>query len=408
MAGIIYWAVYPSGQADATAQQLIDGTVPSGFHSNDPQLTGGAITGSVITGLASDTSYKLSGVWDDAGVAQSNVDTTTFVTDSVAVPIDVDLQNIINVTITTPTTDVSFTQTVALQNSVDITLTTPVVEIVEGLDTVVTPTTVDVTITTPAVAVEAQEDTNVDLQNSVNIGITTPLVDVLEGIDVSVDLQNSINIGITTPATDVSDFLFVNVELQNSVWVINFTPAVEVVEFVDTNVEPATVNVTITTPAVEVQEGIDLHINLQNVVNIGITTPNTVVDQAIDYLSATEADPLEYEVLVPGVVQLEVIDEVFAWMNEHGIPNTPFPAVWRLDLPNRSTTVGGTVGWAADVLNAGGYAWYIDYDPQIGETGPSFIISPVSLAPGIYEISCVAINPQGNGIRSNIATLTVT
>ncbi len=383
----LYWAVYPSGQADATAQQLIDQTVPNGFHSTDVAPTGDTInfTGTLIGGLTAATSYKLSCVWDDA-VDTSNVDTTTFVTADVP-PVDVDVD---------------------LLNAVNITITTPLVDIDEEIDTNVTATSIDVTITTPAVEVIALLDTNVSLQNSVNIGITTPLVEVLESVDVVVDLQNSVNIGITTPATVVSEFLFVNVPLQNSVLVNITTPPVEIIEFIDVDVDPGTVNVTITTPAVEVQEGIDLYIELQNVVNIGITTPATVVEQVEDYLYATEAVPLEYQVTVPGVVELEAVSEVFAWMNEHGIPNTPFPAVWNLDLPNRTVASGGATGWSADVLNAGGYQWYIDYEPQIGETGPSFILSPVSLAPGIYEVSCVAINPQGNGIRSNIASLNVT
>ena len=75
--GTIYWAVYPSGQADPTASEIINGTVPNGFFGNDPAPTVTTVdfTGSVITGLTPNTSYKLAAVWDDT-VDQSNVDIT--------------------------------------------------------------------------------------------------------------------------------------------------------------------------------------------------------------------------------------------------------------------------------------------------------------------------------------------
>jgi len=358
----LYWAVYPAGQADPPASEIIAGTVPNGVFSQDVAPTvDDTVTGAQITGLTPGEDYKLACVWDD-GVDTSNVEITTlWTTTSPAVDTDVDLQS-----------------------------------------------SVDINITTPLVDVSVAIDTNVDLQSSVDINITTPSVEILEGVDVSVDLQNSVDINITTPATDVSFFAFTNVHLQNSIDIAITTPSVDVVEFVDTVITPTSVRVNITTPPVDVVEGLDVNVSLGNAVEINITTPATTVEQPQSYLVATEAVPLEYEITGGGIVELEAVDEVFAWMNEHNYGATPFPAVWTSDLNNRTAAAGGTVGWTVVVLNAGGYQWYIDYEPLIGETGPNLILDPITLSPGTYGVSCIAINPQGNGIRSNVATLTVT
>jgi hypothetical protein len=72
-AGTIYWAVYPSAQANPTDDELITATVDNGIHSNDPApFESGVFDGATITGLTSAASYRLAAVWSD-GVTTSNV-----------------------------------------------------------------------------------------------------------------------------------------------------------------------------------------------------------------------------------------------------------------------------------------------------------------------------------------------
>jgi len=69
----IYWAVYPSAQAEPTAADVIAASVANGVHGNEAAPTGsGEFSGTTITGLTPDTSYKLAAVWSD-GTSESNV-----------------------------------------------------------------------------------------------------------------------------------------------------------------------------------------------------------------------------------------------------------------------------------------------------------------------------------------------
>jgi hypothetical protein len=83
--GTLYWAVYPSTEPDATAGQLIAGAGITGAIYADDAL--GLVyqnpyTRLPVTGLTPATEYKVSVVWSD-GTEISNVDTTTFTTDSI-------------------------------------------------------------------------------------------------------------------------------------------------------------------------------------------------------------------------------------------------------------------------------------------------------------------------------------
>jgi hypothetical protein len=69
----IYWALYPSAQADPVAADIIAGTVTNGIHGTDTSpVSTQAFAGTAISGLAASTSYKLASVWSD-GTDNSNV-----------------------------------------------------------------------------------------------------------------------------------------------------------------------------------------------------------------------------------------------------------------------------------------------------------------------------------------------
>jgi hypothetical protein len=62
----LYWAVYPSGDTNPTAAQIIAQATSGHFYGSDTAPgTTGVFDGTAITGLTASTSYKLAVVWDD-------------------------------------------------------------------------------------------------------------------------------------------------------------------------------------------------------------------------------------------------------------------------------------------------------------------------------------------------------
>ncbi len=356
----IYWAVYPSGQADPTAAEIINETVPNGFFGNDVSPTGDTVgfQGAPITGLAPSTSYKLAGVWSDAA-NDSNVDITApFVTE----PLPVDLD--------------------------------------------VTPITEALTLSTPTVDVEVQVDTNV-VPITEAVTIAAPSVSVSVGQDVSV-VPTEETLTITTPTVDVQVLLFTNVDVLPEFLTIS-TPTVEVEIFKDTTVVPIKAPLRIATPTVDVAVGIDLDVTPITEA-LKVSTDTVSVTTEVQFLVATEAQPLEYNVTVGGDVQMTSNPDaagVLAWRNEHGglVELDPFPAVLSSQPSDTAVSAPNAAGFSVTATGAASFQWYVDDVAQLGETASTFII-PVTTV-GVYQVRCMAINASGIGISSKAATLTV-
>lgn len=239
-----------------------------------------------------------------------------------------------------------------------------------------------------------------------NFVITDAFVTPPLAVDIDVNPVTA-NLQIATPAVEVQYFLFTNI-FPVTVNLDITTPQVAVEVFEDIVVQPVTADLRLSTPPVDVEVQIDINVEPQTVF-LNITTPPVQVVISTELLIATEAAPLAFRannVVSVNFQSKEDALEVRAWRNEFDPELDPFPAVIATQPGDRAVIAPNPASFTIAAENVAGYQWYVDDQPQIGETTVTFTIQTTQI--GTYRVRCIAVNDSDIGIASREATLTVT
>ena len=289
---VIYWAVYPSAQADPSAADIKGASVSNGFHANEtaPTSSGTFTSGSAITGLTASTSYKLAAVWSD-GVDDSNVVVSAAFTTAAAGS---------SVNITVPVGSVSitgFAVTVEVSDNQAVDVPVGAVTVTGFAPTISVSDAIEIDVPAGSVAVTGFAPTVIATDNK---EVTVPTGSVtFTGLAPSVNIGNPVTIEVPT----------------GSVSVTGFAPTVDVSENVAIEVPTGSVSVTGYAPTVGFSATVEVPTGSVSIIGYAPTA-----SASIRIVSCTLVDASGNA--LPGLVDLS-----YAWFDEPDPANLTSPVV---------------------------------------------------------------------------------